>query len=122
MVLGRTKGKAATPSAAIIVIHDSDSEPETSEPHIAKRQRTIACESHSNRFSTFLTRYPRVLTASASTSLPGANSKMKNAHLKGRKRFTADFDDMKDEIKKTPLHVHGLRVTSMHVCHCPALA
>ncbi|KAF9047184.1 hypothetical protein BDZ89DRAFT_1089351 [Hymenopellis radicata] len=33
---------------------------------------------------------------------------MKNAHLKGRKRFNADFDDMKEETKRAPLSLHGL--------------
>ncbi len=45
---------------------------------------------------------------------------MKNAHLKGRKRFNADFEDMKEEIKRAPLCLHGLRIKSKSVL--PALS
>lgn len=38
----------------------------------------------------------------------------KNVHLKGRRRFVADLEDMKDECKGG-FETHGLRVTSE--CH-----
>ncbi|KIY71906.1 hypothetical protein CYLTODRAFT_389638 [Cylindrobasidium torrendii FP15055 ss-10] len=93
MVLGRTRGKAATPD--IIVIDDTDSENEGGEQPLSKRQRTTQTSTSK---------------ISAEPPLP---ARMKNAHLKGRKRFSADIDDLKQYVDKQPICIHGVRVTKI---------
>ncbi|KAK0467149.1 uncharacterized protein EV420DRAFT_1507476 [Desarmillaria tabescens] len=94
MFFNRSKAKVSQPRGDVIVIHDSDSEP----------------EGHGGKLSS-----KRQKVTSGKAPLPTAGAKVqidrtKNAHLKGRKRFNADFEDTKQVVKDGGFLVHGWRI------------
>ncbi|KAK7060763.1 hypothetical protein VNI00_000495 [Paramarasmius palmivorus] len=80
-----------------IEIHDTDSEPEYTQP--SKRQKLS--NSSSQRMDRKITKTSSIATLAS-----------KNGHLKGRKRFNADLEDMKEACKKGFV-AHGFKATKL---------
>lgn len=104
--------KALPPSEEPIVVHDSDSEPETVKKNTHKRRKTSIGHPKTIEMSEDMSMNidPEFVYPTPLAKVKPATEK--NAHLKGRKRFNADLHDMKEECTGGIVQ-HGFRIKNI---------